>query len=102
MSEYRNLPKIPKYTILNPLIESDGVRRRARTVGPLGRESMHSFYANAPVASHTVRRTPVPFDRGANFAYDRDGVTQGSFTCWTNTYVHEEINAEYEINARHY
>ncbi|EYC30962.1 hypothetical protein Y032_0004g1875 [Ancylostoma ceylanicum] len=58
--------------------ESDGVRRRARTVGPLGRESMHSFYANAPVASHTVRRTPVPFDRGANFAYDRDGVTQGT------------------------
>ncbi|RCN42016.1 hypothetical protein ANCCAN_12001 [Ancylostoma caninum] len=39
---------------------------------------MHSFYANAPVASHTVRRTPVPFDRGANFAYDRDGVTQGT------------------------
>ncbi|KAK6751919.1 hypothetical protein RB195_003375 [Necator americanus] len=61
--------------------EGDGVRRRARTVGPLGRENMpqatHTFYANAPVASHTVRRTPISFDRGANFAYDRDGVTQG-------------------------
>ncbi|VDM79889.1 unnamed protein product [Strongylus vulgaris] len=62
--------------------EEDGVRRRARTVGPVGRDSMprvtHSFYTNAPVASHTTRRTPIPFDRGANFAYDREGVTQGN------------------------
>ncbi|KHJ93780.1 hypothetical protein OESDEN_06301 [Oesophagostomum dentatum] len=40
----------------------------------------HSFYANSPLASHTTRRTPIPFDRGANFAYDRDGVTQGKVT----------------------
>ncbi|WKY03316.1 hypothetical protein Q1695_004786 [Nippostrongylus brasiliensis] len=61
--------------------EDGGGRRRARTVGPIGRESMSrtsGFYATSPVTSHTVRRTPVPYDRGANFAYDRDQVTQGA------------------------
>lgn len=42
------------------------------------RQSAHwHFSSTSPVASHTVRRTPVPYDRGANFAYDRDQVTQG-------------------------
>ncbi|VDO20400.1 unnamed protein product [Haemonchus placei] len=31
----------------------------------------------SPYTSHTARRTPIPFDRGVNFAYDRDKVTQG-------------------------
>ncbi|VDO64510.1 unnamed protein product [Heligmosomoides polygyrus] len=66
-----------------PVSEEDVTRRRARTVGPIGRESAprtSGFYATSPVASHTVRRTPVPYDRGANFAYDRDQVTQGAVT----------------------
>ncbi|WKY03313.1 hypothetical protein Q1695_004786 [Nippostrongylus brasiliensis] len=36
------------------------------------------IFRTSPVTSHTVRRTPVPYDRGANFAYDRDQVTQGA------------------------
>ncbi|XGW25277.1 hypothetical protein V3C99_006584, partial [Haemonchus contortus] len=68
------------YTSHSYRSEEDGGRKRARTVGPIGRDSVQrksGFYAMSPYTSHTARRTPIPFDRGVNFAYDRDKVTQG-------------------------
>ncbi|KAJ1372333.1 hypothetical protein KIN20_034466 [Parelaphostrongylus tenuis] len=104
MSSYESRPITPAHSVVSGRFtpyghenyapssyksDENGVRRRARTVDPIvGRESMprttSSFYANSPVASHTVRRTPVAFDRGPHFAYDRGGVTQGSVSGYAN------------------
>ncbi|CAD6194686.1 unnamed protein product [Caenorhabditis auriculariae] len=66
-------------------------QRRSRTVGPYEnsapapynpqpyRNPFSAAYRASPFTSHTARRskTPVSFDRSANFAYDRNDVSQG-------------------------
>ncbi|CAI4225508.1 unnamed protein product [Auanema sp. JU1783] len=64
------------------------VRQRHRSVGPHSQDSagrttpfqQSSAYSSMPFTSHTSRKskTPTAFDRGSNFAYDRDSVTQGT------------------------